>query len=332
MHITIMGGGSWGTALAHLLAGKGHDTTMLIRDPELARSIAEQRENYRYLPGLTLAKGIRATINPEEALRDAELLIGAVPCQSWREALRGLKPFLRPRTIIVCASKGVEISGLSTMGAIVREELSELEPRYAVISGPSFAAEVVRDLPTAVVLGCADPELGAHLREVFTSPTFRTYSSCDVLGVELGGAVKNVIAIAAGISDGLGFGHNTRAALITRGLAEITRLGVALGADASTFMGLSGLGDLVLTCSGDLSRNRQVGLQLAEGKKLETIAQKMFMVAEGVKTTTAIKTLADRLNVSMPITQAMHQVLYNGLEPRAGVRALMSRELKDEQA
>lgn len=332
MHITIMGGGSWGTALAHLLAGKGHDTVMLVRDPELARGVAERRENVRYLPGLTLAEGIRATTDPEKALDRAELLIGAVPCQSWREALRGVRRFLRPNMLIVCASKGVEISGLSTMGAIVREELAELTPRYAVISGPSFAAEVVRDLPTAVVLGCADPDLGARLREVFTTPTFRSYSSRDVLGVELGGAVKNVIAIAAGISDGLGFGHNTRAALITRGLAEITRLGVALGAEASTFMGLSGLGDLVLTCNGDLSRNRQVGLKLAEGKSLNAVAEEMFMVAEGVKTVTAIKKIADKLDVSMPITQSMHEVLYNGLDPRAGVRALMSRELKDEQA
>ncbi len=332
MHITIMGGGSWGTALAHLLAGKGYTTTMLVRDPELARAIAKQRENARYLPGLTLSKGIRAETDPETSLRDAELLIGAVPCQNWREALRGIRPFLRPETIIVCASKGVEISGLSTMGAIVQEELMDLNPRYAVLSGPSFAAEVVRDLPTAVVLGCADADLGMRLREIFTTPAFRAYSSRDVLGVELGGAVKNVIAIAAGISDGLGFGHNTRAALITRGLAEITRLGVALGAEASTFMGLSGLGDLVLTCNGDLSRNRQVGLRLAQGKDLETISREMFMVAEGVKTTTAIKALADKLDVSMPITQTMHQVLYDGLEPRAGVRALMSRELKDERA
>lgn len=332
MHITIMGGGSWGTALAHLLAGKGHDTVMLIRDPELARDITERHENVRYLPGLTLSRGIRATVDTESALRGAELLIGAVPCQSWREALRGIRPFMRPGMIITCASKGVEISGLSTMGTIVQEELADLAPRYAVLSGPSFAVEVVRGLPTAVVLGCEDRALGAHLREVFTTPTFRSYSSCDVRGVELGGAVKNVIAIAAGISDGLGFGHNAKAALITRGLAEITRLGTALGAEASTFMGLSGLGDLVLTCNGDLSRNRRVGLKLAQGKTLDAIVAEMVMIAEGVKTVTAIKTLADKLDVSMPITRTMHQILYNGLEPRAGVRALMSRELKDEQA
>lgn len=332
MHITVVGGGSWGTALAHLCAGAGHNTRLLLRDAAVARSIAEKRENPRYLPGLTLAEGIRPFTDPAQALAGAQAVICATPCQGWRQMLRQIRPHLAPGVLLVCASKGVEIAGLCTMASVAAQELEALEPIYAVLSGPSFAEEVVRGLPTAVVLGCADAALRAKLREAFTTPVFRVYSSPDVTGVELGGAVKNVIAIAAGISDGLGFGLNARAALITRGLAETTRLGLALGACAATFQGLSGMGDLVLTCSGHLSRNRQVGLRLARGETLEAITQSMGQTAEGVRTVTALVSLARKNSVPMPIAEIMQDVLHNGLEPLDGVRTLMARTLKEENA
>ena len=241
-----------------------------------------------------------------------------------------MHPLLPKKTVIVSASKGVEVKSLKTVGDIVEEELSDLNPRYAVLSGPSFADEVVRNLPTATVLATSDRVLGETLREVFSTPSFRTYSSIDVRGVELGGALKNVMAIATGLSDGLGFGNNTRAAIITRGLAEISRLGMALGAQPSTFMGLSGMGDLVLTCTGDLSRNRQVGLGLAEGKSLEAIVEGMGMVAEGVKTTEAAYHLATKLGIDMPITSTMYGVLKEGRNPHDEVEGLMTRALRDE--
>ena len=247
-----------------------------------------------------------------------------------RGTLRRLAGVVPPDCVLVNTAKGIEVSELVTVERMVREELPGFVDRYAVLSGPSFALEVATCKPTAVVLGCRDERLGARLREVFATPWFRSYSSTDVPGVELGGAIKNVIAIAAGLSDGLGFGLNARAALVTRGLAETSRLGVALGARASTFMGLSGLGDLMLTCSGDLSRNRQVGLRLGSGESLEGIASSMCMVAEGVKTTQAVHRLAQRLGVDMPVTGTMYSVLYEGFAPREAVQALMGRQLKEE--
>jgi glycerol-3-phosphate dehydrogenase (NAD(P)+) len=330
MRIAVIGGGSWGTALAHLLAGKGYDTRLLLRDAEVAEAINVRHENPRYLAGLALHPGVRAHVTAQPALDGADVVLSVVPCQQVRGVLRTLRPLLPREVVFVSASKGVETGSMRTIAEMVAEELAGLDPRYAVLSGPSFAAEVVRNLPTAVVLGCVDPDLGARLREVFSTPGFRTYSSTDVRGVELGGAVKNVIAIAAGLSDGLGFGSNARAGLITRGLAEMSRLGEALGARPSTFMGLSGLGDLVLTCTGDLSRNRQVGLRLAEGRALADIVAEMRMVAEGVKTTEAVHDLAAAMGVDMPITDAMYSVLHDGANPHDAVRELMTRELKEE--
>lgn len=330
MRIAVIGGGSWGTALAHLLAGKGYDARLLLRDADVAQSINTRHENPRYLAGLALHPGVRAHVAAGEALEGADVVLSVVPCQQVRGVLRGLRPLLPREVVFVSASKGVETGSMRTIAEMVAEELAGLDPRYAVLSGPSFAAEVVRNLPTAVVLGCTNADLGARLREVFSTPGFRTYSCTDVRGVELGGAVKNVIAIAAGLSDGLGFGSNARAGLITRGLAEMSRLGEALGARASTFMGLSGLGDLVLTCTGDLSRNRQVGLRLAEGRALADIVTEMRMVAEGVKTTEAVHDLAAAMGVAMPITDAMYSVLHDGANPHDAVRELMTRELKEE--
>ena len=334
--IAVLGGGSWGTALAHLLAHAGHSVALLLRDAEQAAHINAHHENPRYLQGVPLHPGIRAvagdTGGPEqaEALAGASILVLSVPCQAMRRTLRGLAGVVPPDCVLVNTAKGIEVSELVTVERMVLEELPGFVDRYAVLSGPSFALEVATCKPTAVVLGCRDERLGAWLREVFATPWFRSYSSTDVPGVELGGAIKNIIAIAAGLSDGLGFGLNARAALVTRGLAETSRLGVALGARAATFMGLSGLGDLMLTCSGDLSRNRQVGLRLGAGESLEDIAASMRMVAEGVKTTQAVYRLAQRLGVDMPVTGTMYSVLYEGFAPREAVQALMGRQLKEE--
>lgn len=331
--MAVLGGGSWGTALAHLLAHAGHRVTLLVRDAEQAAHINTKHENPRYLRGVALHPGIRAAADGPEreaALAGAEALVLSVPCQALRAALRGLAGIVPPDCVLINTAKGIEVSELVTVESMVRDEMPSHLRRYAVLSGPSFALEVAACKPTAVVLGCRDERLGARLREVFATPWFRAYSSTDVSGVELGGAIKNVIAIAAGLSDGLGFGLNARAALVTRGLAETSRLGVALGARAATFMGLSGLGDLMLTCSGDLSRNRQVGLRLGAGERLEQITATMHMVAEGVKTTEAVYRLARQLGVDMPVTDAMYKVLQRHFPPREAVQALMGRQLKEE--
>ncbi len=330
MRIAVLGGGSWGTALAHLLAGKGYDVRLVARDARVVEAINARHENPRYLKELPLHPGVRAFTEPAAALDGIDFLLSVVPCQQARAALEALASRLPRGCVVVNASKGIEIESGRTLSAIVPEALRECSPRYAAISGPSFAQEVVRNLPTAVVLGCEDATLGAFLRDAFSTPAFRVYSSTDVLGVELGGAVKNVIAIAAGLADGLGFGHNARAALITRGLAEISRLGEAMGAKAVTFMGLSGLGDLVLTATGDLSRNRQVGLELARGKTLEEIGGSLGMVTEGVHTTVAVHELAEKLGVEMPITAAVYDLIRNRRPPLEAVRLLMTRSLKAE--
>lgn len=332
MGITVYGGGSWGTALAHVLACAGRDVTLLMRDEAVTAAVNERHVNPRYLPGCRLHEGVRAATDPA-VLGVSEVWVVAVPCQNQRRALESVRPLLGRETVVINASKGIELTSLKTMSEVAAEALGRPEgfaARYAVLSGPSFAKEVVECKPTAVVLGCADEARGAVLRELFAAPWFRGYSCPDVRGVELGGAVKNVIAIAAGVSDGLEFGHNARAALVTRGLAEITRLGTALGARPSTFMGLSGLGDLMLTCAGDLSRNRQVGLRLGRGETLETITAAMKTVAEGVKTSAAVYRLARSLDVDMPITAAMNAVLDGALSPVDAVRGLMSRALKEE--
>ncbi|MFI3271511.1 MAG: NAD(P)H-dependent glycerol-3-phosphate dehydrogenase [Pseudomonadota bacterium] len=330
MKIAVIGGGSWGTALAHQFASKVDTVHLLVRQAAVADFINTNHENPRYLRNLPLHRKLHATCDMAEALHEADVILSVVPVQQTRSVLRTMKPLLPQKAIVVSASKGVEVGSLKTVGDMVAEELAELTPSYAVLSGPSFAAEVVRGLPTAVVLGSACRELGEHLRDVFATPSFRTYSSTDVRGVELGGAFKNVIAIATGLSDGLGFGDNARAGLITRGLAEMSRLGMALGAQASTFMGLSGLGDLALTCTGDLSRNRQVGLGLAQGRSLAAIVDGMGMVAEGVKTTEAVYALAQKLDIDLPITSIMYGVLHHNRDPRAEVTGLMTRALRDE--
>lgn len=330
MHIAVLGGGSWGTALAHLFTCKGHRAVMLTRNPETAAEISQAHVNERYLPGIALHPALRAVMEPEEALAGAEVVVIAVPCQTLRAYLRFLKEAVPVNAALVCASKGLEKGSHALMSRVVAEELPGMAARYAILSGPSFAREVAEGLPTAVVLGCADDGLAAALREEFSTEMFRVYSNTDVTGVECGGALKNVMALAAGMADGLGFGHNSRAALITRGLAEMSRLGVALGGKAATFMGLSGMGDLVLTATGDLSRNRQVGIRLGRGEALTDVIASMRHVVEGVSTTEAVYELALTLGIDLPITFAMRSIFREETDPLSAVRELMRRERKDE--
>lgn len=330
--ITVYGGGSWGTALGHVLASAGHEATLLLRDKEVARAVNERHENPRYLAGLPLAPSLRA-VTDTAVLKDSDVWVLAVPCQSQRGVLESVRELARPETVIVNAAKGIELTSLKPLSVVSAEALHETEGdmrrRYAMLSGPSFAREVIENKPSAVVLGCADEELGARLRAMFATPFFRCYSSPDVRGVELGGAVKNVIAIAAGVCDGLQFGDNARAALVTRGWRKSRGLR-GHGARASTFMGLSGWATSCSPGAGELSRNRQVGLRLGRGERLEDIVADMHMVAEGVKTTRAVNALARKINVDMPISSAMDSLLDGRLAPRQAAELLMSRALKEE--
>ena len=330
MRIAVIGGGSWGTALAHVLATAGHNVTMLVRSESVADEIAHAHTNERYLPGCAIHTAVAATDDAEAALAGAAVVLLAIPCQHMREYVRGIASCVPRSAALVCASKGIELGSHALMSQVVAEEIPDMAARYAIISGPSFAREIMNALPSAVVLGCADHSLAEQLRKAFSTPVFRVYSNPDVTGVECGGALKNVMALAAGMADGLGFGHNSRAALITRGLAEMSRLGVALGASAATFMGLSGMGDLVLTATGDLSRNRQVGIRLGRGESLSDIAASMHHVAEGVPTTEAAFEMATVLGIELPVTATMRTIFHGQASPEEAVRDLMRRALKDE--
>lgn len=330
MNVAVLGGGSWGTALANVLARKGEDACLWTRREDAAREIVESGTNSRYLPGQALCRDLRASADLAAVLKDARCVVLAVPCQNLGSFLRENRALFPVGAGFVCASKGVELGTFRTMGQVVAAELAGREPRYAVLSGPSFATEVVAGQPTAVTLGCADAELADRVQTLFSTETFRVYVNADVTGVELGGAVKNIMAIASGISDGLGFGQNARAALITRGLSEMSRLGAALGANPATFMGLSGMGDLVLTCTGDLSRNRRVGLAIGRGQTLDEVLGGMHNVAEGVKTTEAVFALGRKLGIELPITGQVHAVLFEGKNPAEAVRELMTRPLREE--
>jgi glycerol-3-phosphate dehydrogenase (NAD(P)+) len=330
MKIAVIGAGAWGTTLANVFARKGLETVLWAREREVVGKINRDHENSWYLPGITLDERLQATTDVVHATEGAEYFVWVVPAQYTRKALEGFRPHLPKKPTIICANKGIELKTLMTMSQVVDDVLAPLKPRFAMLSGPSFADEVSRDIPTTVTLGCADEKRGKAIQETLSSETFRIYTTTDYRGVELGGALKNIMAIAAGVSDGLNFGSNARAALITRGLAEMSRLGEALGAKGPTFQGLSGLGDLVLTCTGDSSRNRQVGLKLGQGQRLVDILEEMRSVAEGVKTTEAVYTLGQKLGVSLPITEQLYDVLYNDKNPQDAVHELMTRGLKDE--
>jgi len=330
--VAVVGAGSWGTTLAHHLAGRGCEVRLWAYEPEVAAAIAAGRENTLFLPGVALHEGIAATSDLAAALGGARLALFVTPSHVARATLRTALPALAPEVPVVVASKGIETESLRTMAEVFAEELRPAGGRpLAFLSGPSFAREVAAGLPTAITAASRDAATARLVQELFSSESFRVYTTDDVVGVEVGGSLKNVIAIAAGICDGLGLGHNARSALITRGLAEITRLGVALGARPGTLAGLAGLGDLVLTCTGDLSRNRTLGMALAAGKSLEEITSGTRTVAEGVRTADAAVRLARRQGVEMPIADQTWRVLYEGLPPRTALHELMTRDLKDEE-
>lgn len=331
--IAIIGGGSWGTALAIVLtrSRQPHRISVWVHDPAVCESLRDRRVNEVYLPGFELPTEVDVTAELGEALREADIVVGVMPSAHARGLYTRMLPHLDPRMILVSATKGLENKTLERMTEVISQGVSlKFTPRVAALSGPSFAREVARGDPTAVVIASADREVAASVQEEFSGPTFRLYTNDDVTGVELGGAVKNVVAIAAGVCAGLGFGSNTVAALITRGLAEMTRLACALGGRRDTLAGLAGMGDLVLTCTGALSRNRTVGVELGKGRSLGEILGSTRMVAEGVGTTAAAVELARKVRVEMPITEQMHAVLYRGQAPRDAIRELMERRLKQE--
>jgi glycerol-3-phosphate dehydrogenase (NAD(P)+) len=331
MNIGVIGAGSWGTTLADLLASKGYAVTLWGYEKDLVERMARTRENDLYLPGVALAENLSFTADLTTAVAGKEVLVLVSPSQLMRSVVSRAVPHIAPGALLVSASKGIENETLKTMSEVLEEVLPpRLSARVAFLSGPSFAREVAAGMPTAVVAAAGDAEVARRVQDIFSTDSFRVYTNDDVVGVELGGALKNVIALAAGVSDGLGFGYNTRAALITRGLAEMTRLGAAMGANPTTFAGLAGMGDLVLTCTGDLSRNRTVGMELGRGRTLEEILSGMKMVAEGVKTTLSTHQLASKLKVELPIVEQMYRILYENKDARQAVTDLMLRELKPE--
>jgi len=328
--VAVLGAGSWGTALGHLLAGRGHDVVMWAVEPEVVAGIQEQHRNPLYMVDAVLPPNMTATGSLEVALRGAQMVLFTIPVQALRERLRQMAPLLPQVPLVIC-SKGIERGTLATLDEVFRQELPEPLHRYiAVLSGPSFAAEVIDQHPTNVTLACRDLEVARQAQAAIATRNFRVYTTDDVIGVEIGGALKNILAIVVGGADELGLGHNTRAALITRGLAEITRIAVKLGARPETLLGLSGVGDLVLTCTGDLSRNRSVGKLLARGLTMQEVSAQMKNVAEGVPTTESAHQLAQRHGIDAPIIDAVYQVLYQGKSVLEAMQRLQDRSLKDE--
>ena len=330
--LAILGAGSWGTALALHLSRSGRSVALWVHDGELAERLRSDRVNARYLPDHTLPQSVRVTHDIAEAVEGASDILLVVPSHYCRQVLVACRPLIKNPASLCVAAKGIESDTLMTVSEVVLDVLGpEAAQRTAVLSGPSFAQEVARGHPTAVVVASRIPDLAGRLQRVVSSGSLRAYTNTDLVGVELGGALKNVIAIGAGAVDGLGYGANTRAALITRGLAEISRLAEALGGRRETLAGLAGLGDLVLTCTGDLSRNRRVGLELARGRGLEEILGGTSEVAEGVRTARAACALGERHGVEMPISETVEALLAGRVRPDQGVERLMSRQLRSEQ-
>jgi glycerol-3-phosphate dehydrogenase (NAD(P)+) len=331
MRIAVIGAGSWGTTLANLLAKKGLDTTLWVYERDLSERLQGERKNDLFLPDVRLDDRLAFTNDLPEAVSGRQVVVLVSPSQVMRRVVAELGPYLGKVSLLVSAAKGIENDTLLLMSEVLEEVLgSGVAGRCAYLSGPSFAREVADELPTAVAVAAADSDVARTVQELFRTDYFRVYTNPDIVGVELGGALKNVIALAAGVSDGLGFGHNARAALINRGLVEMARLGAAKGARTETFAGLAGMGDLVLTCTGDLSRNRTVGIELGRGRKLADILAGMRMVAEGVKTTLSAYQLAQKLGVAMPITEQMYRILYEEKNPRQAVSDLMMRQQRPE--
>ena len=325
--IAVIGAGSWGTTLACLLADNGHDVTLWVYEKDLAERMQGSRENDVFLPGYKFPDNLNISNDLEGMLKSAGYILSVVPSQHTRAVFKDMVNIIREDSVIISASKGIEIGTLLTVSEILNELTGK---KVTAISGPSFAKEVIEKKPTAVTIASEDKETGLALQKLFSNDYFRVYTNTDVMGAELGGALKNVMAIASGISDGLGLGSSSRAALITRGLAEMTRLGVVMGAREKTFGGLSGLGDLVLTCTGALSRNYTVGQRLGKGEKLKDIVSSMKMVAEGVATSGSAYELALKHNVEMPIVKQIYKVINEDKDPVDAVRELMTRSLKSE--
>jgi glycerol-3-phosphate dehydrogenase (NAD(P)+) len=329
--VAVIGAGAWGTALANLLADNGNAVTVWSFEPEVADSINRLHENTKYMKGVPLETNLRATESLNEAVSGADVLLNVTPSQHVRRVLGDAAHHIHGNTLIISASKGIETSSLKTMAEVLEDVVPGTAGAHACfLSGPSFALEVARKMPTAVAMASHHQESAARAQELFQAPYFRVYTNPDVIGVELGGALKNVIAIAAGMAAGLGLGHNALAALITRGLAEIARVGVARGANPLTFSGLAGMGDLILTCTGELSRNRSVGVALGQGKTIDEILGNMYQVAEGVETTRAAHALALASGIEMPIVAEVHGVLFEGRTAREALETLMLREPKPE--
>lgn len=335
LQIAVVGAGSWGTALAILLAQKGHEVRLWGHNPEHMDMLVADRENKRYLESRVFPDNLVPIKNLETALDGSIVVLMVVPSHAFRLVFQKVAPLLQNKTRVISAVKGIENNTLKTMSQIMEEVLAgqdilKRDIKIGVLSGPSFAEEVASGVPTAVTLGFYDLDTARILQEILATDSFRIYISRDVIGLEISAALKNIVAIATGVCDGLGYGLNTRAALITRGLAEIQRLGMAMGADTSTFAGLSGLGDLILTCTGNLSRNRTVGLMLGQGKSIDQIKSEMKMVAEGIKTTKSVYDLAKKMQIEMPILEQVHGILYEGKKCSEAVKALLQRELKEE--
>lgn len=329
--VAVIGAGSFGTSLSKVFAENGHRTTLWARDAQVTQKIATHHRHPKYLTGVQLPAGLRATSNLEEALGDATVVLCAVPSHAVRETFTKVGALLRPGTSILSATKGIENDTLMTVSQVLEHVLpTAFHAHCAYLSGPSFALELARRTPTAVTIAAAESETAERMQRMVSNDYFRAYTTHDVMGVELSGALKNVVAIGVGCAEGLGFGYNTRAAMVTRGLAEMARLGMKMGTNPMTFAGLAGVGDLMLTCFGELSRNRTVGFQLGQGKKLDEILKNLGMVAEGVKTAKSAWDLAQREQVDMPLAHAAFQILYEGKPPKEIVYELMGRALRKE--
>lgn len=329
--IGVIGAGAWGTALAILLGEKGYDVSLWMYERDLAEETERTRENRVYLPGFSLPPSVRVTPSLEAAAAGKAVVLSVVPSHTVRAVSGRLAPLLSGDAIVISASKGIETDTLKLLSEVLRDTLPwKLHGRLCFLSGPSFAGEVARKMPTAVTLASFDQRIGWRAQQIMSAPAFRVYTNSDVTGVELGGAVKNVIAIAAGVLEGMGFGSNTMAALLTRGLAEMSRLGTAMGGNPLTFAGLAGLGDLVLTCTGGLSRNRTLGVRLGRGEKLDAVLKDARTVAEGVRTAKAARDLAAKHGVEMPVVEEVYRILYEDKDPRRALQDLMNRELKEE--
>lgn len=326
--ISVLGGGSWGTAIARLLANKHKDVTLYILEKAQAEYVKKYRENPHYLPGVKLPESLHITDSIEEAVKNADFVVLGVPTGAARSVMEEIKDIIDPATVVINLAKGIETGTLMRVSEIGEELIPE--NRFVALSGPSHAEEVGRDIPTAVTVSSKDEDAAKMVQDLFTTPCFRVYTQKDLIGVEIGGALKNIIALAAGLSDGLGYGDNTKAALMTRGMYEMSKLGIRLGAAPQTFHGLAGMGDLIVTCTSMHSRNRRCGILLGQGMSTEEATKKVGMVVEGIKTTKSAFELSRKFNVVMPITEKLYEVIYEGADPDQAVLSLMTRDKKEE--